>query len=165
MIRFLYLASAFTTAMVVVAACSPPAAEVASSSCRHDPEVESQTAEALRLHVEAHLAADPVGAASLYTDDVWFRWDGGLDRRTRATMEDVYREAYTSVRYVDIGFTSDELIVCGDAAHEVGHFYETVEVDGQRSTSRHHYMVLWRLQPDGSWKVSRGAGSALPEGS
>ena len=161
--RFTHPVAVLGCLLLVAAACRPQSSELSSNQCRYDREVEIQIADAWRVHEEGHLASNPVAAASIYPDDVWFRWDGGRDSRSRAMMEDFYRRIYSNSRIVDIAYTSDEIIVCGDAAHEVGHYYVTSDVEGQRSTLREHYMHLWRLQPDGSWKLSRGAGSALPE--
>lgn len=92
--------------LALSAACRDAPPQLASADCRADVEVEARIAEAWRLHEQGHLASDRFVAASIYTDDVWFRWDNG----------------------------------------------------------REHHMALWRQQPDETWKLSRGAGSALPEG-
>ncbi len=150
--------------LALSAACRDAPPQLASADCRADAEVEAQIAGAWRLHEQGHLASDRFAAASIYTDDVWFRWDNGRDTRSRVAMEDFYTELYDAGRIVDIGYISDEIIVCGTAAHEVGHYYVTTEVNDERTTRRDHQMSLWRQQPDGTWKLSRGAGSALPEG-
>ena len=151
--------------LALPSACRDTQPQLASAGCRADAEVEAQIAGAWRLHEQGHLASDRFAAASIYTDDVWFRWDNGRDTRSRVAMEDFYTELYDAGRIVDIGYISDEIIVCGAAAHEVGHYYVTTEANGERITRREHHMALWLQQPDGSWKLSRGAGSALPEGS
>ena len=151
-------------ATIVAAACQQPSAEVQEIRCGSDPAVEAKIANALLSHVAAHLEGDPVSAAAIYTDDVWFQLDDGAELRSRETMVGVYEATYTTQRYVDIVYTDVETTVCGDAAHAVGHYSETSEVGDERITSRAQYMVLWRLQSDGSWKVSRGAVIAIPEG-
>ncbi len=151
-------------AALLVAACQQPASEAVEIRCGTDPEVEAQIAEVLRDHVAAHLARDAVGAAAAYTDDVWFRLDGAVEFRGRDAMVDVYESTYATQTYVEIEYTDVETLVCGDAAHVVGQYTETSNVNGELVSSRAQYMVLWRLQPDGSWKVSRGAVIAVPEG-
>jgi ketosteroid isomerase-like protein len=37
------------------------------------------------------------------------------------------------------------------------------ETGGEQTTSRYQYMLLWRLQADGTWKVSRGTMLTVPE--
>ena len=150
--------------LALSAACRDAPPQLALADCRSDAEVEARIAEAWRLHEQGHLASDRFVAASIYTDDVWFRWDQGRETRSRVAMEDFYTDLYDAGRIVDIGYISDEIIVCGAAAHEVGHYHVTTEANGERITRREHHMSLWREQPDGTWKLSRGAGSALPEG-
>ena len=131
--------------------------------CETDPAVEARIADALRAHVAAHLEGDAEGAAAIYTDDVWFQLDAGAELRSRETVIAAYEAAYSTMSYVDIVYTDVETTVCGDAAHAVGHYTETAEVGDEQITSRAQYMVLWRLQPDGSWKVARGAVITIPE--
>ena len=151
------------TGLFLLVACDSPSTQASASQCGVDRQVEARIAEAWRLHEQGHLEADRFAAASIYTDDVWFRWDDGRETRSRVAMEDFYTELYTVGPIVDIAYMSDEILVCGDAAHEVGHYYVVTEIDGQRVTLREHHMSLWRRQPDESWKLSRGAGSTLPE--
>jgi uncharacterized protein (TIGR02246 family) len=125
--------------------------------CAQDAEVESQIAEVMRRHVAAHIEEDAIAAAADYTDDVWFMLDDGAELRSRETVVEFYEELHRTTQTVDLVYTDVETTVCGDAAHAVGHYSHTIEVDGQQSTSRAQYMVLWRRQPDGSWKLSRGA--------
>lgn len=132
--------------------------------CGPDPAVASAIGKAWKDHVQAHLARDPVGAAAIYDDDVWWRWEGGLDLRGRSASEDAYRHSwYPQFTIVEMAYTSDEVLVCADAAHEVGRFTMVTDVGGKRDTTTDHYMILWRKQADGSWRVLRGAGSALPK--
>jgi len=146
---------------LLAAACGQQrVVEAAPLRCGPDPAVEAKLSSVMEGHVAAHLALDPVAAAADYTEDVWFKLDDGAQMRTRQAMEDLYRQMYETVRLVDFEHTDEEVLVCGDAAHAVGHYTETVEAveaGGERTVSRFHYMLLWRLQPDGSWKVSRGA--------
>ena len=84
--------------LLVIAACGPASPDAIPSQCWVDREVETRIAEAFRVHEGGHLAADPIAAASIYTDDVWFRWDAGRESRSRAGMEDFYRGLYSNSR-------------------------------------------------------------------
>jgi ketosteroid isomerase-like protein len=48
--------------------------------------------------------------------------------------------------------------VIGDHAIELGSYTMVVQPPGQaETTDRGKYMVLWRRQPDGTWKLYRDA--------
>ncbi|HUF69553.1 MAG TPA: nuclear transport factor 2 family protein [Longimicrobiales bacterium] len=124
--------------------------------------MEAKINEIMDGHVAAHYAQDAVAAAGDYAEDVWFMSDDGVELRTRAVMVSLYEQMYQTIRLVDLTYSPEEVVVCADAAHAVGHYTETIETDGQQSTTRYNYMLFWRLQPDGSWKVSRGTLVAVP---
>jgi uncharacterized protein (TIGR02246 family) len=156
-------AAVLLCSVVALAACQQPAAEAGAMRCGPDPAVAALLGETMQRHVQAHLAQDAEAAASDYTDDVWFRMDGGVELRGRQTMVDLYTEMYRTTRLVSFEGEDDETLVCADAAHVVGGYTEVTETDGVQTTSRYQYMLLWRLQPDGSWKVSRGTMVTVPE--
>lgn len=149
-------AAALLCSVVALTACQQPAAEAAAIRCGPDPAVAALLDETMQRHVQAHLAQDAEAAASDYTDDVWFRMDGGVELRGRQTMVDLYNEMYRTTRLVSFEGDDEEVLVCGDAAHVVGGYREVTETDGVQTTSRYQYMLLWRRQADGAWKVSRG---------
>lgn len=156
--------AALLCSVVTLAACQQPAAEAAASRCGPDPAVAAILDETMQRHVQAHLAQDAAAAASDYTEDVWFRMDGGVELRGRQTMVDLYNEMYQTTRLVSFEGEDEETLVCGDAAHVVGGYTEVTETGGGQATSRYQYMLLWRMQPDGTWKVSRGTMVAVPAG-
>ena len=135
----------------------------AESACRKDSAVEARIGEALKVHVEGHLAQDPLLATSIYMDDFWFRGDNGFDLRTRSAFETFYTELYKNSQHVDQTYASDEILVCGDVAIDIGSVSSIAVIDGQQTTTRDHYLAVWLRQPDGSWKLSRATMSALPE--
>jgi uncharacterized protein (TIGR02246 family) len=130
--------------------------------CGPDPVIEATLNDIMASHVAAHYAQDAVAAAGDYAEDVWFIGDDGMDLRTRDVMVSLYEQMYQGIRLVDFTHSPEEVVVCADAAHSVGHYTETAETDGQQSTTRYNYMLLWRLQPDGSWKIWRGTFVAVP---
>ena len=115
--------------LVAAVACEPSQPEVQAMRCEADPTVEARIADAQEIHVAAHLRADAEGAAAIYTDDVWFQLDGGAELRSRETVIAAYEDAYSTLRYMDIVYTDVETTVCGDAAHAVGHYSETFELE------------------------------------
>lgn len=150
--------------LTIAVACQQPTSEVESAQCGSDPVVEATLSGIMKGHVAAHYAQDAVAAAGDYAEDVWFIGDDGMELRTRAAMVSLYEQMYQTVRLVDFTHSPEEVVVCADAAHAVGHYIETLETDGRQSTTRYNYMLFWRLQPDGSWKVSRGTFVAVPPG-
>lgn len=147
-------------AVTAAAACGPKQQTV--PLCAPAPAVEAELAAILQAHVDGHLASDPVAAAALYAPDVRLVLDGGVEVRTRASMETVYAQLYATTPIVALEYTDEEVTVCGDAAHVVGHYVQTVDADGERVTTRARYMVLWRRQSYGAWKLARGAVVGLP---
>lgn len=146
----------------IAVACQQAPPEVEAVRCGSDPAVEAQINEIMDGHVAAHYAQDAVAAAGDYAEDVWFIGDDGMELRTRDAMVSLYEQMYQATRLVDFTYSPEEVVVCADAAHAVGHYTETIETDGQQSTIRYNYMLFWRLQPDGTWKVSRGTFVAVP---
>lgn len=146
----------------IVFACQQPASEIEAVHCGPDPVIEAKINEIMEAHVAAHYAQDAVAAAGAYAEDVWFIGDDGMELRTRDVMVALYEQMYQTVRLVDLTHFPEEVVVCADAAHSVGNYTETTGTDGQQSTTRYNYMLFWRLQPDGSWKISRGTFVAVP---
>jgi len=147
--------------LTAAVACQP-GAERKAVRCAPDPVVEAKLNEIMDGHVAAHYAQDAGAAAAAYTEDVWFIGDDGMELRTRDAMVSLYGQMYETIRLVDFTHSPEEVVVCADAAHTVGHYTETIETNGQQSTTRYNYMLFWRLQSDGSWKVSRGSFVAVP---
>jgi ketosteroid isomerase-like protein len=57
----------------------------------------------------------------------------------------------------------DDLAVSGDLAVENGTYVNTlVTKAGQEIQQRGNYLVVWRRQPDGTWKVVREIGNDAP---
>lgn len=145
--------------LTAVVACQPQQETV---HCAPDPVIEATLKEVMDNHVAAHYAQDARAAAAAYSEDVWFIGDDGMELRTRATMVSLYETMYETIRLVDLTHVPEETLVCADAAHTVGHYTETVETSGKRSTTRYNYMLFWRRQSDDSWKISRGSFIAVP---
>jgi ketosteroid isomerase-like protein len=152
--RFIFILILFSGA-----ACTLGETEIAETSCVQDNGVVlKDITEVMAVHVDAHKQGDASGAAAVYCDDVWILWEGGVESRSRADQERVYEQLHQQVVIKELTYTTDELTVCGDVAYEVGRVAMTVDANGQLSTSNDRYMVIWRHQPDDSWKVHRAVG-------
>jgi len=150
--------------LFIAAGCQPRPAGQLMDHCVQSLAVEAEIADVLQRHVQAHLNADPIGAADMYTDDVRIMYNT-IEINSKNTMVNAYQEAYKGGTYTEVAYLDDETLVCGDAAHSVGHNLNTMEskADGTRRTERQQYMLLWRQQSDGSWKMARGAAMTIPE--
>jgi uncharacterized protein (TIGR02246 family) len=112
----------------------------------------------------AFLAGNAAGVAALYTEDAaqvqasgdWFR---GRDRITSAMQAQFDTLAVTAREDI-----TEEVIAAGDYAVEIGHYsYEgTSKTDKSPRSAAGRYMVLWRKDADGAWRLHRDIGSEVP---
>ena len=147
------------SAALVAGACAPASTP---ATCGEDPAVRAAIATAWAAHVDGHLRQDAEVAAAVYTDDVWMRWEGGLDLRGREAARAHYANLYGTMRITALAYTSDEVLACGDVAHETGRFDEAYETTEGPATYRGHYKEMWKRGEDGTWRVHQAAGGSLP---
>lgn len=119
--------------------------------------IRNAIARALHEHGEAVMRGNAAGAAAVFAQDV--RW-------MPADSPDVYgRDGVTTLLakfFSDMGpprdvrHTTEELYIFGDAAVEVGFVTAVLEAKGGAPIRvRQRYMLLWKRQDDGSWKIFR----------
>ena len=113
---------------------------------------------------EAFARGDAKALAAMYTSDaIVFPPDSEMIRGNEAIGEfwkntrnsGVQSAALTTV---DVGRT-------GDVADEVGRVSLTIQAAGQEPTTAvAKYVVVWKRQADGSWKLHRDIWNNLPSG-
>ncbi len=109
----------------------------------------------------AYLAGNAAGVAALYTEDAaqvqasgdWFRGRDAITKGMQATFDTLA----VTVRE-DI---TEEVIAAGDYIVEIGHYRSegTSKTDQTPRSSSGRYMVVWRKDADGAWRLHRDIGS------
>ena len=116
---------------------------------------------AYAAHAEAHLRADPDGAAANLAQDAVTYWEGGHETHGRKAQRDFYAELYKTMIIKSLEYTTEELDVCGSRAYELGSYTMSFETGGSLTTGRYRYMAVWERQADGAWKVFRAIGHSV----
>lgn len=108
---------------------------------------------------------DPEALADLVTDDLEFYHDRGGLTATRTRFIDDYRQGCTARAAPDAWRSRRELVpgtmrvyaIPGVGAVEEGsHLFYERQGDGPETlVGRARFSVLWRLEPDGRWRLAR----------
>lgn len=119
---------------------------------------------ASRRRIEEGVAAwtaavnrgDMSAVADLYTDDAVLMPANGAAVRGREAVRTFFVQALGSMSPRDVKLWSDEIEVCGETAYEVGRYQMTLQPPGAAAMNdRGKYIVIWKRQSDGSWKIAR----------
>jgi uncharacterized protein (TIGR02246 family) len=112
----------------------------------------------------AYLASNAAGVAALYTEDAatipasgdWFRGRDAIAKTMQAQFDTVTITAREDI--------TDEVIPAGDYVVEIGHYsYQGTSKPGAKPRAASgRYMVLWRKDADGIWRLHRDIGSEVP---
>ena len=107
-----------------------------------------------REWMEAIKRGDPASIAALYTEDATLlppnseaiRGRQGIEAFFKAGMQMGISEA--TLETVDVEYL-------GDVAYEVGAYTMKIEPEGgQATTDQGKYMVVWKREGDGPWKLA-----------
>lgn len=158
------ISSRLTTAslLITLAACtaSTPAAAPVDVAALKD------TIQAREREWSAKfLAADAAGLATLYTEDAATvpasgDWTTGRDAIAKSMQPD-----FDSVTYTAREDITEEVIPVGpNYAFEVGHYNSTgtSKATGEPRTASGRYIVLWRRDTKGTWRLHRDMGTDVP---
>jgi len=153
------------TFVLTAAACAAPAK--APDTPAMDPAALKDAIQAREKEWSAaYLAGNGAAIAALYTEDaasiqpVGDSWSG---RAAIAKGEQAGLDTLTITAREDI---AEEVIPAGnDHAIEVGHysFQGTSKASKKPVSSSGRYMVLWRKDADGVWRLQRDIGTEAPE--
>lgn len=100
-------------------------------------------------------AKDVEAFCAVYADDAVVMMEGMADVSSKAAI----REAMTGMMQDSnfaLSFAADKVVVArsGDLAYETGSYSMTLSDAKQKpATQAGHYVVVWRKEADGSWKV------------
>lgn len=113
--------------------------------------IEKANAELVRHFV----AGDADAAAALFTDDALLMLPGMEAVTGREGIRQVLAGTFQAVDFTDVRVQIREVSVHGDMAYEVGTTAISYTVGGQSVTDPGKYIVAWKRQPTGEWKIHR----------
>jgi uncharacterized protein (TIGR02246 family) len=111
---------------------------------------------------EAFARGDARALAAMYTSDaIAFPPDSEMIRGNEAIGE--FWKATRDGGVQSAALTTDDVGRSGDVAYEVGRVSLTIQPAGKElTTAVAKYVVVWRRQTDGSWKLHRDIWNSLP---
>jgi len=113
----------------------------------------------------AFLKADANAIASLYTEDGKSLQATGKHDVGRTAIAAGLQSQFDSITFVAREDITDEVIPVGEQyLFEVGHYTSrgTPKAGGPERTRTGSYVVLWRKDADGVWRLHRDIGSDAP---
>lgn len=151
-------------AFILLAACAAPAPEAAAPSV--DPAALKDAIQAReREWSAAFLTADGNAVAALYSEDGASVPAAGDWHRGRAAIGQDIGSQFDSVTFTAREDITEEVIPVGpDHVFEVGHYTAsgTYKVGGKPRALSGRYIVLWKKDADGTWRIFRDMGSEAP---
>jgi uncharacterized protein (TIGR02246 family) len=151
--------------LLVIAACGT--APTGSSRAADAPASLTTTATADPAHIrqvieqnnarliETFVAGDAGAAAALFDDDAVLMLPGIPQIAGRGAIEQALAGAFAAVKYHRIVANVQEVQYFGDYALEMGTSEFTYEVGGRTFVDQGKYVVGWKRQPSGEWKIHR----------
>jgi uncharacterized protein (TIGR02246 family) len=104
----------------------------------------------------AHGRSDAKALAGLLTEDARLLAPGMEDIRGRAAIEAGAVQMFQALSVEDFRIESSEITVHGDSAYELATYSETLRPrGGQPAPARGRYLILWKRDASGKWKVHR----------
>lgn len=113
----------------------------------------------------AFLAADPAAIAALYTEDAASIPASGDWNSGRAAIGANMQPQFDSTTFSAREDITEEVIPVGpDYVFEIGHYSSagTSKADGKEKKTSGRYIVLWRKDADGVWRIHRDMGADAP---
>ena len=100
-------------------------------------------------------AKDPEKFSSFYADDAVLMLSGAPDPVGSAAIRETIGGMMKDPNFA-LSFAADKVVAArsGDIAYETGSYSMTMsDAKKKPSTEKGHYVVVWRKQADGAWKV------------
>jgi uncharacterized protein (TIGR02246 family) len=147
---------AFLAAVVALAGCSPQP----SASPTASPDTRAADEAAIRTLVEQWSASaqakDAATFASFYAQDGVVMLSNAPDMRGAAAIREGIAGMMQDPAFA-LSFEANDVVVAkaGDLAYETGTYAMTMTgPDKKPASEKGHYVVVWRKQADGAWKVA-----------
>ena len=121
----------------------------------------------LARHAEALAEADIDAALELYTEDAIVRPANMEPIHGHSGLRQFFSGWFSAMAIQDAAYATEELDVHAGTAYQIGTYTGTLRPHGGAPASDHgSFSIVWKRQPDGSWKYHRGIfNSALPAAS
>jgi uncharacterized protein (TIGR02246 family) len=144
-----------TVASLLLCACAAQHQSSTSGSGRGADAIRAQIEQATARFSEAFNRGDAAALAAMYDTGGVVLAPNAPPMRGRQNIEAFWLGArQQGFRTLNLAVSSVELI--GNHAIDIGTYTLVVQPPGQAEmTDRGKYMVLWKRQPDGSWKLYR----------
>ncbi len=143
---------------------------LATSGCAPSVDVEAERS-ALRMLEEEALriaqAQDAERWAELYADDTTVFPPNAPVVHGKQAVREMFSELFSAPGFaIDFPVTEVEVARAGDLGYVVGTYEITVDdAEGNPATDRGKWIVIWKKQPDGNWRVVEDIwNSDLPAG-
>jgi uncharacterized protein (TIGR02246 family) len=152
--------------LLVLASCAPKPAPAPPPPPPPDPAAIRATIEATeKSWSAAYLKADAAAIAALYTEDAASIPPSGELNRGREAIAKQNQAAFDTVNVTAREDITEEVTLAGDYAIEVGHFSwaGTSKKTSKPLKGQGRYVVVWRKDPDGTWRLFRDMGSDAPQ--
>ena len=150
--------------LLTVAACAAPAPEAPATPPVDVAALKDAIQARNKEWSAAYLAGDAAGVANLYTEDAaqvqatgdWIRGRDAIAKGMQAHFDTVTVTAREDI--------TEEVTPAGDYVVEVGHYsYQGTTKAGNKPVgAAGRYMVLWRKDADGTWRLLRDMGNEAP---
>lgn len=151
--------------LVVLAACSTAptessrasdAAPLATAAEAADPAQIRQVIEQKNAQlIEAFIAGDASAAASMFAEDGVLMLAGIPQITGRAAIQQALVGFFGAVKYHSVVANVQEVQFFGDYALEIGTTVFTYEAGGRTVVDHGKYIVGWKREPGGDWKIHR----------
>ncbi|HEY6060129.1 MAG TPA: SgcJ/EcaC family oxidoreductase [Gemmatimonadales bacterium] len=104
---------------------------------------------------EATRAGDAAAIARIFADSgVELSLRAGKTWKGRAAIQELFTQMYQNPHATEAVVQTDQVIFDGPTAIEYGHYRFTYpSKDGQPQVDSGHYVVVWRKQADGTWRI------------
>ena len=145
--------AASLAAALALAACTQPAPTA-------PPDTRAADEAALRAVIKdwsaAAQAKDAAKFVSVYAEDAVVMLEDAPDMRGAAAIREGIPAMMQDPNF-SLSFAAETVVVArsGDLAYETGHYTMSMSgPDGKPAPENGHYVVVWRKQADGAWKVA-----------
>jgi len=144
--------------LVALAACSPGTPPAATNTAATTPTVDRQAVDDSAIHaadtawLNGIAAKDTARVMTLYANDAVMLVPGA----PLATGKDATRKSWAAQMAMSgfaLTFRPIKTVPVGDLAYEIGDYQFNGRKNGQATSMKGKYVVVWGRQPDGSWKV------------
>jgi uncharacterized protein (TIGR02246 family) len=100
---------------------------------------------------------DTIAIAENYTDDAVVMAQGAESWRGREAIRKGFGGMLTQATVKEFSLKTDDVTLAGDLAVESGTYEETAQAKsgGPEMKDKGKYVVVWKRQADGSWKIVR----------